>query len=119
MNTDALVASSLWWQERQAKGAHDYIKRTMPFLFDVIDSLYLETRKLPLHSLGSVPAGNRQVSTSYTLTFGIFLTPAEYSTLRAILSLTGDIYNLVTPLTKLKSNELLELDQDIRQLFKD
>ena len=47
---DALVATNLWWVERKDRGAHHFILRSVPFLLEVIEALYLETKKLPLHS---------------------------------------------------------------------
>jgi hypothetical protein len=47
----------------------------------------------------------------------MFLQSNEYATLRSILSLTGDIYNLTTALLKIKNGSLLELEASIRKLF--
>lgn len=49
--------------------------------------------------------------------YWIFLPPQDYSTLRLILSLVGDIYNLLTPLTRVDQNELMELSPYVNSLF--
>jgi hypothetical protein len=110
-----LVATNLWWKNRESLGAHHFILRNIPFLFEVIEALYLETRKLPLHSRSGVQSN--QIEKDYVLTIGMFLQSDEYATLRSILSLTGDIYNLTTPLLKIKDGSLLELEASIRKLF--
>jgi hypothetical protein len=82
-------------------------------VFQVIESLYFQTRKLPLHP-GS-GAANKQVSDSYAITFSMFLPPKQFTTLRIILSLVGDIYN---PLEILKKKDhLAELTPFINELF--
>ena len=43
-DVEVFVATNNWWVERQSKGAHHYIIRIIPFLFDVLNSLYTETR---------------------------------------------------------------------------
>src|SRR5687768_18391995 len=93
---EVLVATNLWWTERKDKGAHHFILRNVPFLFEVIEALYLETRKLPLHSRSGVQ--HKLIDKEYVLTIGMFLQSNEYAILRSILSLIGDIYNLTTPL---------------------
>jgi hypothetical protein len=88
-----------WWFERKSAGAHHYILRIMPFLFEIIDSLYIETRKLPIAS-SSLPI-NEKVGNSYNMIFGISMQPTEYIILRSVLSLVGDVYNFTTPLKNL------------------
>jgi hypothetical protein len=99
--------------ERKDNGAHHFILRFVPFLFQVIESLYFQTRKLPLrHGIG---ASDKEISDSYEITFSMFLPPEEFTTLRVILSLVGDIYN---PLKILKKNDhLAELTPFITELF--
>ncbi|MGA9171073.1 MAG: hypothetical protein WBZ20_13125 [Nitrososphaeraceae archaeon] len=115
LNVEVLRAANQWWIERQSKGAHHFILRIMPFLFEVIESLYLGTRKLPLHSVSVVT--HKQVAGDYEINFGIFLELNEYSTLRVILSLMGDIYNLLTPLIKSDPATLMELSSPVQQLY--
>jgi hypothetical protein len=111
--TEMLVATNLWWMERKDKGAHHFILRLIPFLFQVIESLYIQTRKLPL-SLDRGPT-NIEVGGSYVINFNMFLPSDEYTTLRVILSLMGDIYN---PVKVLKENDkLMELTPFIQQLY--
>jgi hypothetical protein len=81
---EVLIACNYWWLERKDKGAHHFILRLLPFLFEVIESLYMQTRKLPL-SPGK-GATNKEITGSYVITFSIFLSPDEYTTLRVILS---------------------------------
>ena len=110
---EVLVATKWWWTERKDTGAHHFILRLVPFLFQVIESLYFQTRKLPLHP--GICATNKEVSNSYEITFSMFLPPEQFTTLRAILSLVGDIYN---PLKILKKNDqLAELTPIIDELF--
>jgi hypothetical protein len=110
---EMLIAANLWWMERKGKGAHHFILRLIPFLFQVIESLYIQTRKLPL-SPGRGPT-NKEVGESYVITFSMFLPSEEYTTLRVILSLMGNIYN---PLKVLKKNDqLMELAPFIQQLY--
>lgn len=91
-DVEVLWATNNWWSERQPKGAHHYIIRIIPFLFDVLNSLYIETRKLPLRQKIS-GAHQKQAAQHYLITIGFFLPPQDYYTLRLILSLVGDIYN--------------------------
>jgi hypothetical protein len=110
---EVLVATNWWWTERKDNGAHHFILRLVPFLFQVIESLYFQTRKLPLHP--GIGAPNKEISDSYEITFIMFLPPEQFSTLRVILSLVGDIYN---PLKILKKNDqLAELTPFINELF--
>jgi hypothetical protein len=115
-DTDALVATNNWWEERKAKGAHHYILRIIPFLFDVLNSLYIETRKLPLAQATS-GIQSKQIDAQYLITIGIFLPPQQYTTFRIILSLVGDVYNLLTPLKRLNQAELMELYSHVNNLF--
>jgi hypothetical protein len=110
---DVWIASNNWLTERKEKGAHHFILRLAPFLFQVVESLYNQTRKLPLHHGQGGP--NKEVSGSYVLTLSMFLSSDEYTTLRVILSLIGDIYNILTPLRDNK--QLLELTPFIDELF--
>jgi len=114
---EALVASNLWWEERKSKGAHDWVRKSIPLLFDTLDSLYIETRKLPLHSQSGVTS--KTVTDSYTFTLGIFLSSTDYATLRSILSLSGDVYGALTPLKDMSANELQELEKPVKTLFND
>src|SRR4051794_12537890 len=109
---EMLIAANLWWLERKNKGAHHFILRLIPFLFQVIESLYTQTRKLPL-SLGHGPT-NIEVRESYVINFSMFLPSDEYTTLRIILSLMGDIYNALKVLKK--NDQLMELTPFIQQL---
>lgn len=113
----ALVSVNNWWNERKTKGAHHYIVRIIPPLFQAVDSLYLNYKNLPLILVSGIPTSLKQINTSYTITLGIFLQNNGYSTLRNLLSLTGDIYNFLTPLKDLKSTELIELEALIKCLF--
>jgi hypothetical protein len=110
---EMLVATNLWWTERKHNGAHHFILRLVPFLFQVIESLYNETRKLPL-SPGRGPT-DKEVGGVYVITISMFLPSEEYITLRVILSLMGDIYN---PVKVLKENDqLMELTPFINHLY--
>jgi hypothetical protein len=112
---DALVATNLWWMERKNRGAHHFILRNVPFLFEVIEALYLETKKLPLHSQKGI--STKEIDSDYVLTIGIFLPSSDYGILRTILSLTGDIYNLTRPLLNAKEDSLMELGEPVRTLY--
>lgn len=114
-NIDALIATNLWWQERKQKGAHHYIVRTIPLLFQCLEALYIETRKLPLYSQSGRTM--RTVSEAYTITYGIFLKPIDYATLRSVLSLSGDVYEMLKPLNKLDREELMELEAPVKSLY--
>ena len=110
---DTLVATNWWWTERKDNGAHHFILRLVPFLFQVIESLYFQIRKLPLHP--GIGADKKGVSDSYGIIFSMFLPPEQFTTLRIILSLIGDIYN---PSKILKENShLAELTPFINELF--
>jgi hypothetical protein len=113
-NIDVLVAANFWWNQRSKKGAHHFILRVMPLLFQSLQSLYIETRKLPLHSLSGITP--TKVGQQYSFRYGIFLNPNEYATLRSVLSLMADIYSLLNPLASLKNEELMELAPHIRKL---
>jgi hypothetical protein len=63
----------------------------------------METRRLPL-SQATSGVTPKKVNDHYLITIGIFLPPEQYTILRVILSLVGDVYNLLTPLIKLKPN---------------
>jgi hypothetical protein len=112
---NVLTAANLWWRERKDEGAHHFILRNIPFLFEVIEALHLEIKKLPLHSQKGVP--NQEIDKHYVLTIGMFLPASDYGALRTILSLTGDIYNLTTPLLRPKDGSLMELQLPIQRLF--
>lgn len=110
---EVLVATNNWWRERKEKGAHHFVLRLIPFLFEVIESLYIQTRKLPIHP--GIGASNKEVGGSYVITFSMFLSADDYTTLRVILSLMGDIYNLLTPL--IQKDQLMEISPLIQQLY--
>jgi hypothetical protein len=114
-NIDVLVAANFWWSQRSKKGAHHFILPVMPLLFQSLQSLYIETRKLPLHSLSGVTS--TEVDQQYSFKYGIFLKPNEYATLRSILSLMADVYSLLNQLASLNNEELMELAPHIRELF--
>jgi len=116
MNIDVLVASNLWWKERKEKGAHHWITKNLPFLFDTLDALHPETRKLPLRSKAGLI--DREVTTAYTFTYNMVLSAQDYGTLRSIVSLSGDVYNLLTPLVNVNPESLLELSAPIKELYK-
>jgi hypothetical protein len=82
-------------------------------LFQVIGSLYTQTRKLPLSP--SLGATNKEVGGAYVITISMFLPSDEYTTFRVILSLIGDMYNRLTPLKE--KNQLMELTPFIQQLY--
>jgi hypothetical protein len=75
--------------ERKDSGAHHFILRLVSFLFQVVESLYFQTRKLPLRP--GIGAPSKEISDSYEITLSMFLPPEEFTTLRVILSLVGDI----------------------------
>lgn len=109
-----LDAANSWWKERKDRGAHHFIIRNVPFLFEVVEALYLETKKLPLHSQkGSV---KQEIDKDYVLTIGMFLPAADYGTLRTLLSLCGDIYNITSLLLNAKNGSLMELREYIQSL---
>jgi hypothetical protein len=112
---EILAAANRWWIDRKQKDVHHFILRNVPFLFEVIGALYLETRKLPLQSVNKIPP--RKIDQDYVFTIGMFLQSDEYAILRSILSLIGDIYNLTTPLLNLKNGYLLELEDSVKKLF--
>lgn len=115
-DAEVIAAINSWWIERKPRGVHHYILRLIPFLFDVLNSLYIETRKLPLLQAVS-GIQSKQVKEDYLITIGIHLPPEDYATLRVILSLMGDVYNLLTPLTKLSQRQLMELSPFIHNLY--
>lgn len=104
-NIEALLASNFWWEDRKSKGAHDWVRKSIPLLFDTLDSLYIETRKLPLYSQSGITT--KTVSDSYTFTLGIFLNPADYA----------DVYGTLSPLNDMTSNELQEMEKPVKTLF--
>lgn len=85
-------------------------------MFQAVDSLYAETRKLPLRSLPSVPSTMNVVTTSYAFNYTLFR-PDDFATLRSVLSLTGDIYNSLEPLVGTDQQSLMELAPHIQTLF--
>lgn len=104
-----------WYLLNKKNGASDHILKTVPFLFLALDSLYYEIQKLPLRSMGGTQS--KRIESSNVFTLGIFLQPSEYSKLRNILSLAGDIYNISE--STLESKEgLLDLLPLIENLFK-
>ena len=99
--------------ERRDKGADYFILVLVPFLFQVVESLYIQTRKLPFRS--GIGAPIKQITGSYEITVSMFLPPEEYALLRVILSLMGDIYNPLNVLKK--SNQLAELTTFINEMY--
>lgn len=61
------VANS-WWKKRKDRGAHHFIIRDMPFLFEIVEALYLETSQT-----GSI---DQEINKDYVLTIGMSL-PAK------------------------------------------
>lgn len=116
-NIDALVASNQWWEERKDKGAHHYVVRCIPLLFHTLDALYIETRKLPLRSQSGKTS--QTVTTSYTTLYGIFLNPTDHAVLRSILSLSGDVYEVLKPMNSLSGTDLSELESPVKKLYAD
>jgi hypothetical protein len=56
------------------------------------------------------------VNDAYTITYAVFLRPADYATLRSVLSLSGDVYEMLAPLNNLTKEELLELEAPVKIL---
>lgn len=99
LNIAARAAIHSWLSERKVTPDGWTLIALIPFLFTILESLYNETRKLPLQ----VPYGG--LSNSITdapngYSFGLWLIPQGYSTLRAILALSRD---LVYVLEKIKN----------------
>jgi hypothetical protein len=116
MNLDVLVAANEWCKENKEKGAHDWVRKTLPFLFDTLNALYFETRKLPLSFNGTKI--KKQVVTSYTFTNNLFLNPEDYRTLRLIAAFCGDIYDTLKPLQPyLDQSRFLVLTPYIKDLY--
>jgi hypothetical protein len=115
IHLQVLEATNSWWMQRKDRGAHHFIIRNVPFLFLVVEALYLETQKLPLQSqMGSF---KQEINKDYVLTIGMFLPVDRYSTLRTLLSLCGDIYNITSSLLNAKNGSLMELQENLQSLF--
>jgi hypothetical protein len=107
----------MWWEANKDRKPHHFIVRLVPFLFDVVDALYLVTRNLPLHPVPGTE--NIDVKTPYTINIGIILNTTDFTTLRSLLALTGDITNITRSLIRARKDDpLLELEQPIRRLYK-
>ena len=84
-------------------------------LFQTLGALYIETRQLPLHSQSGRTMTT--VSEAYTITYAVFLTPIDYAILRSVLSLSGDMHEMLAPLNNLTEGELLELEAPVKNLY--
>jgi hypothetical protein len=116
MNLNSFSAIYTWWIERRESGAHHWITKNLPYVFDTLDALQPEISKLPL----SNPLGQRiqrKVEKPYTYTYNMFLSPRDYGTLRLILSLSGDLYNLLTPLVRNES-ACFEIGKYVKELYR-
>lgn len=78
-NLEALSAISAWWEERKSIGAHHFIIRIIPLLFQTLDALYIETRKLPLSSTSGLSL--RPINTAYTIRYGMRDSVLSYTSL--------------------------------------
>ena len=110
MNQHAYIASVHWWRENKERGANYLVPKLLPLLFNTIDALYFVTRSLPLHAIPG--ATTRPITGDSTLTIGVLLDSKDHVTLRATLSLMGDIYNITLAL--LENKGLLELEKLIK-----
>ena len=113
MNNDAYIASVHWWRENKERGANYLIPKLLPLLFDTIDALYFVTRSLPLHAVPG--ATTKEITSDSTLTIGALHDAKDHVTLRATLSLMGDIYYVAHAL--LENKGLLELEKLIKELY--
>jgi hypothetical protein len=110
-----LIATNIWWTLRKDTGAHHFVIRNIPFLFEAIGALYTETRNLHLQSGAGVQ--RKQIDGEYVIEVGMFLQSQDYARLRSILSLMGDIYNLLAPLQNKNDVSLFELKDPIEKLY--
>ncbi|WP_438449469.1 hypothetical protein [Gorillibacterium sp. sgz5001074] len=114
---DNIVHPIFWWcGERSDQNVNDSIKLVIPHLFLTIDSLHVAICKMTNESsIEKVGIGKSYISKKGHYQISIPISSADYLILRSVISLVGDIYNLLEPL-KDKGN-LLELEKYILSLY--
>ena len=116
MISDVIRTAVHWWcAERSNLGTDHPIRSILPFVFQTLDSLYIATRGIPSPWTNIIPAGVKMGGTNNFI-IDIPLSPKDYALLRAVLSLTSDLYSLLTPLKK--TGNLMELSSPLLQLHR-
>ena len=113
MDIDVMIPIQNWYYKNESNGVTISLIPMISFLFLILDSLNKEIEKLPLRSISG--QNYKTISNSEVIIIGIFLNPLQYSTLRSILSLTGDVYNICNSL--LISQNLMDLRETIKNIF--
>lgn len=99
LNIDSRAAVHNWLSEHGEAGDIQMLVPLMPFLFTILETLHYETRKLPIQpTVSGVSEGTTDSPNG--ITFGLWLLPKDYATVRVILALSGD---LIDVLDKIKS----------------
>lgn len=111
INPDILVATSNWFMERN-KIIDSKIGLLFSTMFYVLDALHSKVTILALPSISGKQ--DKKVGSQYAMTLGMFPSPENYANFRSVLSLVGDLYNI---LEAIQEYDLLELKPLIDNLY--
>lgn len=114
---DNIVHPIFWWcGERSDQTVNDNIKLIIPHLFLTIDSLHVAISKMAKESDIEIAGISKSyISKKGHYQISIPISSSDYLILRSVISLVGDIYNLLNPLKD--EGNLLELEKPIINLF--
>jgi len=93
-------------------------KIILPFMFDALNALYVATRQIPVPWTNNMPFRYKDGG-AYNLIISLPLSAEHYQLLRAVLSLSRDIYSATDSISKsMKRSGVSELEPILEQLFK-
>lgn len=101
LNIDSRAAVHGWLSEHTPTHDLHMLATLIPFLYTILETLYHETRKLPIQvPIGGLSAGTTNTPNGFT--YGLWLQPKDYATVRVILALSGDLIDVLHEIKSLK-----------------
>ena len=99
---EVLAAISWWVKSKKEQGVNPNpkVSELIPLMFKTLDSMYLETRRLPFTAISG--ANKRPHDHPDSFIFGLWLKNRDYIALRSILALAGDLIYVSDKLKNLR-----------------
>ncbi len=100
-----------WWCSERSDGLDPHMYYILPWIFTTLESLYIMIPKFSREWQGRV---STKVDGIHTMIINIDLSSEDYAVLRAIISLVGDLYNLIE---SIKCGNMMELRHPLTELY--
>lgn len=114
IDPDTLVAAQWWFRERKGDETDNRIVFLISSSFYFLHSLHSLMKDYSLPSISGIMSGVKKISDSEGIHLGMFPHSEKYASFRAAISLTGDIYNALSPILQ---HDLMELRPKIQNLY--